>query len=65
MTLQEVIDAAKKLSDEERLALLEALQSGTFVPTAQQRLDIDRALAAVESRQIVPEADIRAMLRGR
>jgi len=62
MTLSEVITAAKKLSPKEQQLLVAELK-GEWVPTDEQRADIDRAIAAAEAGDIVPGSEILAMLR--
>lgn len=62
MTLEDLIAAARELSEEERQLLLKELQDEPFVPTPEQQRDIDCALAAAHEGRLVPESEIRAML---
>jgi len=62
MTLREIIEAVKKLPEEDQAKLRDEVWPAEFVPTDEQRADLDRAIEGVRAGRVVSEETLRACL---
>ena len=65
MTLHEIIEAVKNLPEDDQAKLRDEVWPSSFVPTDEQRADLDAAIERVNEGRVVGAKEIFAVINRR